>query len=565
MLRRSQSSVQKFEIQLHGNCGRDDNIVLLSGPPLEASACPLTGQLALTALDTTTIKKISIKLVGTLKLRWADASAAKATSNPPERFQKQLYTQEFSGFDIPGKLVSSNQGSQKVTPVGSLTNLASYFSGHRHKSGAGPSSRDPSPLTSRVGSTTNLAALGSGSPGSTNSAANSVSTSGGNKMHQLPAGTHFFPFELPVPGDIGESIEGNRNAQLTYWLVATIERGTLQHDLVAKKHVRIVRTVGVDSYDIAHTVTIENTWPKKIEYKITVPCKAVPIGSQLEVQFAMIPMDKGLKLGKIRADIVEYVSLSSPTHAAREEQHVVAQQSFEVAPNFDHFADQWELIKFMDVPQSLSRCTQDVMVQPYTKINHKFRCFISLINQDGHTSELRASLPITLYISPNIYVSSNADSVSSKRTQTASQQEVPIFNVERQPRTGQVTPSGASPMGESTVPPVYSHHVYDRLYSTLATPAESPSRSGATSPRNGISRPTSPVSLADLDPSQQAQLVAGLRSLALSRQNSNQRAPPPLSRSNSSQVDVAALSRVPSYDQALNERAAEDTAPEYTD
>lgn len=599
MLRRSHSAVQSLEIQLEGNTGSNDDIVLLSGPPLEASANHFYGKIVLSTLDQSLVRRISIKLVGTLRLRWADNPGTKQL---PVKYEKELYSQEFSDFELPGKLVQSPPASQRQTPVTSLTNLASYFGAHKHKSlksstNLSSLNRDPSPKMSRQSSTTSLINLAgpyigsngigprssshvhlanlqnqSGSNGSgTSSGSSAGSTAGTNgAVHSVPPGIHEFPFDLVIPGDISESIEGNKFGQLTYALVTTVDRGPHKSKLSAKKHIRIVRTVGVDNYDVAHTVSIENTWPKKVEYRIDIPCRAVALGTQLLVNFAMVPLDKGLKLGRIKGEIVEYSALSSPLSPAREEEKVVHQQIFDVPENFDQFADEWEFSHMADIPRSLSRCTQDAFVEPYVKINHKFRCFVSLINRDGHTSELRASLPITIYISPHIYILASDDPNSTTVGSGTSHKigkhhhhesvEHPVFNVERRERPGMTTPDK-----DVSAPPIYSNHVYDRLYSAVPTPSESPIQSGAATPRYSPSRPNSPPqNLANLDQSQLAQLNAGLRALALSRQNSYQ-SMPPLNRSNSSNINVQALSRVPSYEQALNEGAATEAAPTYPD
>lgn len=602
MLRRSHSTVQQFGIELHGNSGRNDDIVLLTGAPVEAGASHLFGQLVLNTLDATTVRKISIKLIGTMHLRWPDQPQPKGAALPV-RYEKQLYSQEITDFDIPGKAVVNAKPPPKPTG-GSLTSLTSYFKHGKsnenlaslmpmsqpgspsHSPGTSPSN-GRSPIVSRTASSVNFQDLlnSPGSPPRPESRTD-ARADGARKdtMHQLPPGNYRFPFEVYIPGELTESVEGNRYAQLSYWLVATVDRGFMKQQLTAKKHVRIVRTVGVDSYYVAHTVSIENTWPRKIEYKISIPSRAAAFGSQLELLFAMVPLDKGLRLGRIRAEIVEYVTIATPI-ATREEENVVARQMFEVPENFDHMSDEWELQQLMDVPRSLSRATQDATIEHYVKINHKFRCFIALINRDGHTSELRASLPITLYISPNIYVTSQEDEEPKPSKHSGSTlslaslpkhhhhhrpADAPMFNVSPPP-LGR-SPSSLSIVQDNSAPPTYSHHVYDRLYSTVATPAESPSQSGAATPaRVGAD------SNNGMDANQQAQLANRLRAIALSRQNSyltphlsrtssyqrQSQSPVQLSRAGSA-VDVAALSRVPSYDEAINEQAAPDAVPEYT-
>ena len=567
MLRRNHSSIQRFDIELYGNSGRDDDVVLLTGPALEAGSCSLKGKLVWSTLEHTNIRKITLKLVGTLQLSWAEPGIHKM-GPLPLRFEKHIYSQEYKNFTIPGQLVEKSLGNSRTTPTGSSTSLNHMFEGGTPVSPKSPKS--PKRSQSRSGSLGNLFQSSAPSPLTAKRGSqpnidkphlqSSHSVVNMQVQHHVPPGNYAFPFELIIPGDINESIECNRYAKLNYSLFATIERTLLHEHLNAKRDIGIVRTVGVDNYDVAHTVTIENTWPKKIEYSIKIPCKAVPFGSQLEVQFAMVPLAKGLKLGKMRTEIVEYVSLKSPHTEPREGENVVCYQFFETPANFDHMADEWQMMRMVKLPTSLSKCSQDADIEPFVKIQHKFRCSIGLINADGHTSELRASLPINLYISPNVRVMhpelpNSANRYHSRRNSNLTA-ERPLFNVEPN-RDLSMSPSLQS-LQDVAAPPTYSHHIYDRVYSNVNSPLGSPSSRSDGDP---ISRPVSPLTL-NREPSQ-TNLAAGLRNLVLHRQKSN------TSQTNlnrvGSQLSIEALSRVPSYDEAINEQATADCAPGYSD
>lgn len=577
MLRRNHSTVQRFDIELYGNSGRDDDVILLTGPALEAGSCSLKGRLVWYSLEHTSIRRITLKLVGTLQLSWAEPGIHKV-GPLPLRFEKHIYTQEYKNLRIPGQRVELSGGMR--TPVGSASSLNQYFSEGKPVS--------PKKAKSRSGSIGNAlqGPLGSIKPSlgahsassaqirlSSSAAAHSKSIPNIPALqssqsvqnmqitHHVPPGNYTFPFEMIIPGDISETIECNRYAKLNYTLYATVERAVLQEHLNARRDVSIVRTVGVDNYDVAHTVSIENTWPQKIEYCIKIPCKAVPFGSQLEVQFAMVPLAKGLKLGRMRTEIVEYVTLKSPHAETREEENVVGYQFFDVPANFDHMADEWQMMHMVKLPTSLSKCSQDAEVEPYVKILHKFRCFIGLVNADGHTSELRASLPITLYISPNVRVMHPEQPrfarTHSRKNSSPAAVERPLFHVE--PNRALMESPSLQSLQDVAAPPTYSHHIYDRVYSNVTTPIGSPT--GSTG--DPVSRPISPLTLAN-ENSSQSNLASGLRSLVLHRQKSNPAPPAPLTRAGS-QLSVEALSRVPSYAEAINEQATADCAPGYSD
>ena len=67
----------------------------------------------------------------------------------------------------------------------------------------------------------------------------------------LPTDNHEWPFELALPGTISESIEGLSNSWIIYRLKATIERSLMQQNVVARKHVRIIRTLDPSDLELS--------------------------------------------------------------------------------------------------------------------------------------------------------------------------------------------------------------------------------------------------------------------------------------------------------------------------
>ena len=153
MLRRNHSSIQRFDIELYGNSGRDDDVVLLTGPALEAGSCSLKGKLVWSTLEHTNIRKITLKLVGTLQLSWAEPGIHKM-GPLPLRFEKHIYSQEYKNFTIPGQLVEKSLGNSRTTPTGSSTSLNHMFEGGTPVSPKSPKS--PKRSQSRSGSLGNL-------------------------------------------------------------------------------------------------------------------------------------------------------------------------------------------------------------------------------------------------------------------------------------------------------------------------------------------------------------------------------------------------------------------------
>jgi hypothetical protein len=69
--------------------------------------------------------------------------------------------------------------------------------------------------------------------------------------HKLGPGRHEWRFRFTLDPSLPESIEGLPNGHVVYGLTAEIDRGYMSKGLLAKKHVRIIRTL---SRDMTETV-----------------------------------------------------------------------------------------------------------------------------------------------------------------------------------------------------------------------------------------------------------------------------------------------------------------------
>ncbi|CAK7246354.1 MAG: hypothetical protein STHCBS139747_007981 [Sporothrix thermara] len=310
----------------------------------------------------------------------------------------------------------------------------------------------------------------------------------------LEKGNYEFPFELLLPGDTCESVEGLHEASITYKLKATIARGKLAYDLHAYKHVRIVRTLESSALEFLHAMSVENIWPNKVEYSIVVPQKAVVFGSHIPLESRFTPLLKGLELGDITIKLIEiheFVTTppsgnNSYSLAMREFKHERVVQNWTInVTREEHWQEMiedtgqegWVVNSTLDLPRKLGKCIQDVNVHGI-KVRHKLKMVVALKNPDGHVSELRATLPLTIFISPNIPL----DEQGNLTTPSG--------------------PASANATGLSTIaPPGYGEHVLDQLYDevdvhNLQTPAP---RSTVHSPMYGLSRAGSSENLASMN------------------------------------------------------------------
>lgn len=318
---------------------------------------------------------------------------------------------------------------------------------------------------------------------------------GGNtgKSIVLDKGNYEWPFELMLPGDFCESVEGMPEASLTYHLKATVARGKLAYDLHAKKRLRVIRTLESSALEFLHAMSVENIWPNKVEYSIVIPQKAIVFGSAIPLVTRFTPLLKGLEIGDINCKLMEVHEIVLTTvqgHHVREHkrEREVAHWTVPVTRE-EHWNDMiddsggqegWVVKTHLDLPRRLGKCMQDTNVHGI-KIRHKLKMVVALHNPDGHVSELRATLPVTIFISPNMPLDEEGNLVSQSP----------------QERNQATQMSGVAPPG-------YGEHILDQLYhdvdihgpySGMQTPAI---QSGINTPFYGLSRAGSAENLHEM-------------------------------------------------------------------
>lgn len=233
----------------------------------------------------------------------------------------------------------------------------------------------------------------------------------------LQKGNYEWNFEYVVPGNFSESVEGLTDSWVIYRMKATLERGILHQNSVARKHVRLIRTLHPSALDVSHAMVsyaeqmhfgslanemkcVENTWPGKIDYSLSTPTKGVIFGTAARVDFRLIPLLKGLKIGNIYVDLTEIQELavgppSQPKHTYKRGR-VVAKETWELPDDAQteevDGQEGYFLQRFMSIPKSLRQCVQTVETMGI-KIRHSLDFNIQLHNPDSHISEVRVVLP----------------------------------------------------------------------------------------------------------------------------------------------------------------------------
>ncbi|RBR06592.1 uncharacterized protein FIESC28_10987 [Fusarium coffeatum] len=275
------------------------------------------------------------------------------------------------------------------------------------------------------------------------------------KGMNLPPGNYEWPFELVLPGDTPESLEGIPDAGITYTLRATINRGKLARHISCVKRLRIIRTLAPTALEFMHSVSVEQTWVNKVDYSISIPNKAVTFGGSVPLEIRLTPLAKGIDLQRIVVKLVEFHEFSMHSRhyvytrehkSQREVNHWDIDVSTEQYwhDNIEETNQEgWVIKQALELPKTLAECSQDIDAHGI-KIYHKLKLHIPIRNQDGHVSHLDMGIPIYIFISP-------------------------LVNLDNQGNMTSQSPSTVNQESDFVGPPLYGDHVLDQLYSTLET------------------------------------------------------------------------------------------------
>ena len=359
--------------------------IILKGVPSEAPSVMLSGTVALSVKEPIHVRKIMLSFYGTLI---------------HNNLSKLVYCFNWSPIDLHSPISSSFTQQHSFT-TGTLSKTNSSLSLNQHSRSSSHTSLTNVPQLPRTKSTSSIFFSDS----------------------VLQPGNYEFPFQTILDGSIPETIFDHSYGSLVYRIQCTIERGRFSNPIITRKLVNIVRTLSSDNQDLSESSALDNTWPNKVDYSISLPSKAIAIGSTCLISIMMQPLAKGLKLGAIKIKLNQYATFSTLNGNYNDEKNITTKHipRITTVDNIDIWSDdapidengvfystnhmtlstdRWEINTSLIIPPSLETITQDLDIENICKVRHKLKFSIALLNKDGHTSELRATLPISLFISP---------------------------------------------------------------------------------------------------------------------------------------------------------------------
>lgn len=370
-------------------------------------------------------------------------------------------------------------------------------------------------------------------------------TKGEHHSFLLPNGNYSMPFTFYLPANTPESVESLSIGKIRYKLECHIERGRFDRTFKKARHFRIIRTLHSRNVNLYDSIDFTNTWPGKIDFNVLIPRKGIALGSSVPIKLVIVPLVKGLSFKSMFAEIVQHSYVSGLWGRSPGFEHVIGKQKV-VCPHPAITDDHWVIQGNYQLPNSLTDVTQTCSLKnELISVRHRIRVGIHIRNADGHVSELRANLPVVIYLSPThgrVYAKHlEIDSNGLFTGNPDPNREDLVFPAREQVRSPSVgveneidDENEQSEEDEDFAPPVYTRHTKDMLYDYTS--------------------PQSPI--------EQLRASTG----GLSPMDSYFDLPVNKSRATSPMPDLSALLKIPNYEEALENDSDEDgeePAPQY--
>lgn len=154
--------------------------------------------------------------------------------------------------------------------------------------------------------------------------------------HTLQSGFHQFHFSIKLPTGLPASLRTFNGSGLIYYklkaVASRISNFLLKNPFKfeVKKFLRVSRSFPCEALEWSQTLDIENTWPGKLSYEISLPRKAFAAGETIPVSIKFTPLVKGVHVTSLVTTIKEHVTLlAKPGGVPHVENRDVAEYRFE--------------------------------------------------------------------------------------------------------------------------------------------------------------------------------------------------------------------------------------------
>ncbi|CAH6722881.1 hypothetical protein CLIB1444_11S03268 [[Candida] jaroonii] len=381
------------------------DLIVIKGNENECDPIFLEGRVKLSVNQNIHVKKVKLSLIGELSVTYFEKDENGAVTNHIlEKFITLKVDWDNLLINDEGTIVLGSYGDKPVKAY-----KAGKLQAHSHLEEMKQESR-ARPTFDRTKSQPNLSKAHKKEAPTIKLPTSGIDgtpfkNSSSHHSFLLPNGNYSLPFKVVLPTNICETVEGLAIGKLLYKFEGSIQKGMLfDKPMVKSKYMRFVRTLHPNSLSLVDNIDIVNTWPGKVDYKVYLNKKGVAIGSTIPIQVLIVPLVKGISLKKITTEVVQHCHVNYLEGRSPEFEQVFGHQQV-MGPLDESILsqDSWNLTCHFKVPNSIKEVTQTCLLNnDLIQVRHRLRVTIQIRNPGGHTSELRANLPITLYISSTI-------------------------------------------------------------------------------------------------------------------------------------------------------------------
>lgn len=454
-------------------------MILVQGQPLESQQIPLTGTVDFNIEDEfLLVKKIALQLDGNFKLKFMQIGTKKNKTNGVALKKEEsnllqvqwdnllvsskgLLTNNVNNPDEKNSSINNNhsesiQNSSYNNNTTTTNNSTNYDNINQTENDLTVSSHTN---ISNSNNNNNNSSLSLSNPfkltrsSSTNSQNSSrtipinpiqnrtpveynelTSYGNGNIYFKLYKGYYSLPFQIQLPNDVPETIEGLQSASILYTLESYIYRKhkkkknkrkkTIMDDKtfainydpwICYKYLRILRTLTVDNFNINEEMNVSNTLRDKLQYEIKISSRAIPIGTIIPININIFPFSKNFRLNKISVSLLQYYLMKDHRNDIFDDEIIIFKKSMKDFGSLvdtqdeNRLLNEFKLESIISIPDNLRKVTQscDLQNTHYIQVSHKLQFQILLKRWDPvelqwKNLEIRAQIPIILYISPQV-------------------------------------------------------------------------------------------------------------------------------------------------------------------
>ncbi|KAL4799564.1 hypothetical protein BDV19DRAFT_400795 [Aspergillus venezuelensis] len=221
-------------------------------------------------------------------------------------------------------------------------------------------------------------------------------------LQVLPPGEHKYPFSVLLDGSLPESVQGMSQALVVYSFRAEVGRKS-GRDIICRRPLRIIRVPQLYTQEL----TLDEVWADKIAYRIQVPNTSIAFGTMVELRYSFIPLLTGLNIEYVESEVLESLEVSADESAVSSRvnsTNVICSTKHIMEDGFigdiSKDAEGYHLSHTLHLPRRIGQCAQDTEAMGI-RIKHKLKVIVRMTNPDEHLSELRLSIPMSIYLSPD--------------------------------------------------------------------------------------------------------------------------------------------------------------------